>query len=252
MPLVDSIEAQVLWETGKGILHALPNAIKRRRFASFFGPSAISGNNIFAVLDPYTHPLPRVGNRYVKKFLGRKPDQPLIGEDNVLGVNVVRNIARVSALFSQLRSDGRSIPFVTDADVADRWDGTFLCFGSSDSNIKTLDIELLPQQTFYRWEFGQNGQRCIRAGGSVFAIQARKDYAALLRLRNPYHPEHWLFVCAGLGEWGTSGSTYYLTDRWTQLHKQHRKSSFMKVIEVDLGSDESAREVYSVQDAPAT
>jgi hypothetical protein len=251
MAFLESIEARVLWEAGKGMLQALPHAIKRRQFASFFGPSAISGSNIFAVLDPYAHPLPRAGNRYMKRFLGRRPDQPLIGEDDVLGVNVVRVVAYVSALFSQFRSGGRSIPFVTDAAVADRWDGTFLCFGSSDSNIKTLDTESLSQQTFYSWEFSQDGLRCIRAGGRVFAIQSQRDYGVLLRLRNPHHPEHWLFICAGLGEWGTSGSAYYLTDRWSQLHKQHGISNFVKVIEVDRGSDESAREVYSAQAVPA-
>jgi len=247
MTVIESIGTRVLWETGKGILRAFPHAIKRRRFASFFGPSAISGNNAFAVLDPYKHPLPRIGNRYVKEFLCRRSDQPLVGEDYVLGVNVVRVVAYISALFSQFRPGGRSIPFVTDAAVADQWDATFLCFGSSDSNIKTLDIESLTQQAFYSWEFGCDGYRCIRAGGKVFAVQPRKDYGVLVRLRNPHHPEHWLFVCAGLGEWGTSGSTYYLTDRWSQLHKQHRTSSFAKVIEVDHGSDESAREVYSTQ-----
>jgi hypothetical protein len=248
MAILESIEGRVLWEAGKGILQAFPRAIKKWRFASFFGPSAVSGNHIFAVLDPYRHPLPRsVGNRYVKEFLGRRPDQPLIGEDHVLGVNVVRVVSYISTLFSQFRSDARSIPFVTDANVADRWDGTFICTGSSDSNVKTLDIEALPQQTFYSWEFGRDGYRCIRAGGEVFSAQPRRDYGVLLRLRNPHHPEHWLFICAGLGEWGTSGSVYFLTDKWYQLHKQHRSSSFAKVIEVDQGADESAREVYSAQ-----
>lgn len=247
MPILESIGGRVLWEAGKGILRAFPQAIKRRRFSSFFGPSAISGNNTFAVLDPYKHPLPRVGNRYVKEFLGRRQDQPLIGEDDVLGVNVVRLVTYISALYSQFRAGGRSIPFVTDATVADRWDGTFLCFGSSDSNVKTLDIESLTQQVFYSWEFGNDGYRCIKAGGKVFSAQSRKDYGVLLRLRNPHHPEHWLFICAGLGEWVTSGSAYFLTDRWCQLHKQHRSSSFVKVIEVDQGADESAREVYSAQ-----
>jgi len=245
MSVLEAIEGRILWEAARGILRAFPRAIKKRKFADFFGPSAISGNHAFAVLDPYKHPLPRAGNRYVKEFLGRRADQPLVGEDYVLGVNVVRVVGYVSALFSQFRSDGRSIPFVTDAVVANDWDGTFLCFGSSDSNIKTLDIESLSQQKFYGWEFGTDGHRCIRVGGRVFAIQGRKDYGVLLRMRNPHHPEHWLFVCAGLGEWGTSGSAYYLTDRWSQLHKKHQASDFVKIIEVDVGSDESAREVFS-------
>jgi hypothetical protein len=230
MPILEAIEARVLWETGKGILHALPNAIKRRRFASFFGPSAISGNKAFAVLDPYSHPLPRIGNRYVKKFLGRRRDQPLIGEDNVLGVNVVRNIARVSALFSQFRSDGGSIPFVTDGDVADRWDGTFLCFGSSDSNIKTLDIELLPQQTFYRWEFGQNGQRCIRGRWQRFRDPGAEGLRRLASAPQSPSPRALAFRLCGTGRVGNK-RLHVLPDR--QMDSTSQATSKVELHEGD-------------------
>ena len=245
--IVESLGVRAAWEVGRALLQSSPRGVDRWRFARFFGPSSVSGNSIFAVVDPYRHPLPRAGNRYVKRFLGRRPDGQLIGEDDVLGVNVVRVVSHVSALFSTHRTDGRSIPIVTDESIAHRWDATFLCFGSADSNIKTFDIQSLPQQSLYQWGFGPDGARCITVGNRTFSNTGNIDYGLLLRLRNPHHSEHWLFVCAGLGEWGTSGSAYFLFDRWRSLYKRHADAEFLKIIAVQRGSDESAHEEHSVE-----
>jgi hypothetical protein len=68
----------------------------------------------------------------------------------------------------------------------------------------------------------------------------------LLRIKNPRYPEHFLFICAGIGEWGTSGAAYYLFHHWKELYKKHEQQDFCKVIEVDIGSDDSAREIFSL------
>lgn len=231
----------VAYDILKQLIAVLPNSLAKWRFRRFFGHHALTGENIFAVVDPYTHPLPRAGNRYIKRFLNRRSDQPLIGEDNVLGVNVVRVVTYVSATFSEYRRSTRPISVVTDESIADRWNGTFICFGSSDSNIKTYDIECLPEQSFYSFDFGPDGFRRFNLRGRSFSITQRTDYGILLRIRNPRHPEHYLFICAGLGEWGTSGSAYYLFDRWKELYKKHKQRDFCEIIEVNSGSDESAR-----------
>jgi hypothetical protein len=236
----------IAWDFIKQLIQALPYSLDRWRFRRFFGDHALSGENIYAVVDPYTHPLPRVGNRYIKRFLGRQPDQPLIGEDNVLGVNVVRVVSYLSSTFSEYRRKTYPIAVVTDEQIADKWDGTFICFGSSDSNLKTFDIENLPEQNFYNFNFSPKGSRRFSIGGRHFSGGQGKDYGVLLRIKNPRHPEHYLFVCAGLGEWGTSGTAYYLFDCWKEISKRFKREDFCMIIEVDLGSDESAREVYSV------
>ena len=56
-----------------------------------------------------------------------------------------------------------------------------------------------------------------------------------------------LFVCAGFSEWGTTGAAYYLLTRWKQIYKKFKRDEFCLIIEVDIGSDESAREVFSIQ-----
>jgi hypothetical protein len=48
-------------------------------------------------------------------------------------------------------------------------------------------------------------------------------------------------VCAGLGEYGTSGACWYLANRWEELQGANE---FGIVVEVELGSDESARKIF--------
>lgn len=231
----------------KNIRSAIPQAIKKWRLKKFFGVEVISGNNFYIVVDPYQHPLPRRGNRYIKKFYGRRNDQPLIGEDDVMGINTVRVINHVVSLFSKYR-DNQPLPIVLDKEVRDLWDGSFLCFGSSDSNIKTFDVENLPQNTFYKFVFNKQGHRSFKVRGEIFSIKGREDVGIILKLKNPHHQEHSLFICAGLGEWGTSGSAYYLLHNWESILKETRNRNFCKVIRVKVQSDESAREVAHFQD----
>ena len=246
MGLTENFLISILIDFVKGIIYSFPKALDSWKFKKFFGKVAISGDKVFAVVDPYTHPLPRNSNRFIKRFLNRKPDQPLIGEDNVLGVNVVRVITYASSLFSKYRKKIVPINVDIDENIESKWDGTFICFGSSDSNIKTYDIEQLPEQTFYTFDFGEDGYRRFNIGGKHFTNVHHKDYGILLRLINPRYSEHFLFICAGLGEWGTSGSAYYLFDRWKELYKKYKGKEFCKIIEVNVGSDESAHEVYSI------
>lgn len=220
--------------------------LDRRRFEQFFGAHALFGEKIFAVVDPYTTPFPKLSNRYIKKFLGRKPDQPLVGADNVLGINVLKVVSYVAAAFSVYRQSIKPIAVVTDEQVAELWDATFICFGSSDSNIKAYDIENLPEQPFYTNDWDSAGIPIFKIGERSFSSHQYKDYGILLRIRNPRYPEHYLFICSGIGEWGTSGSAYYLFHHWKELYKKHGQQDFCKVIEVDMGSDESAREIFSV------
>ena len=232
-------------DIAKSIWHAIPNSITKFKLKRFFGPSVLGAGNFWLVVDPYYHPLPRTGNRYTKKFFGRRADQPLIGEDRVLGSNILRLLGYIAAALGQYRDNDTPITFVADEDVENRWDGTMICFGSSDSNLKTLDVEGLPQNGFYKLKFNTTGMRCFEVAGREYNIAPNEDKAIILRIRNPRSPEHWLFVCAGLGEWGTSGSTHYLFTHWKQLHKRFKGRNFIVVGAVRGRSDENVEELYS-------
>ncbi len=234
-------------DIAKNILGAIPNAIRKWQITRFFGRDAVSGDGLYVVVDPYTHPLPRAGNRYIKKFYGIKPDNSLIGEDDVLGVNVIRVINYALAFFARFRKFEQKINVCTDSEVRNLWDGTFICFGSSDSNIKTYQIENLPENNLCKLEWNKHGRRCFRVGQAVYDFEGREDVGIILRMNNSRSRNHVLFVCAGLGEWGTSGSAYYLFKNWKSIYKQTKQREFCKVIRVTVQSDESAREIAHVQ-----
>ncbi|MDD5693244.1 MAG: hypothetical protein PHU86_02135 [Patescibacteria group bacterium] len=73
-----------------------------------------------------------------------------------------------------------------------------------------------------------------------YSINKNGDLGVLMRIRNPWHKKFYLFVCAGLGEWGTSGSAYYLFQNWKQLYKENKNKDFCYLIRVRPDSDESA------------
>lgn len=76
-----------------------------------------------------------------------------------------------------------------------------------------------------------------------------KDCAVLMRIRNHRFPEQFLFVCAGLGEWGTSGASWFLATHWENLYKEFKNDDFALILEVDLGSDTSTKRIASLRRA---
>ncbi len=76
-----------------------------------------------------------------------------------------------------------------------------------------------------------------RKGGGGRKILSRFISLPSQRFRGSF-----VFVCAGLGDWGTSGAAWYLAANWNDLRSRYGES-FGIVVEVDIGSDESARPV---------
>lgn len=243
---LEALGITILVDAIKQFVLAFPKAIQNWRFKRFFGKDSLSGDRIYGVLDPVSHPLPPGGNRYIKRFLGRKEDTPLIGPNYALGLCSVRVVTYGSALFARFRPSSKPLIFEIDYNVENKWDASFICFGSADSNLKTFDIQHFPQQKYFEMTFNSSGMRTFNVGNKKFDCTANYDHGILLRMKNPRHPEHTLFVCAGLGEWGTSGAAYYLFHNWSKILWKHGKKDFCKVIKVENKSDESATVVFSI------
>jgi hypothetical protein len=100
-----------------------------------------------------------------------------------------------------------------------------------------------PNNTFLEFVHQQNNVYIsAKQTNKRFSI-TNKDYGLILKIPNLRFPNHFFFVCAGLGEWGTSGASWYLASKWKDLQKEFGKA-FGVVVEVDVGSDESARRVF--------
>jgi len=252
MGVLESIGIRIIMDVGKGAIKLVPHAIAKQRVQKFFGKS-VFGDDFYIVIDPYEHPIPRSTmripqNRYVKKFFGRKPDGGLIGEDKVLGSCHLRTINYAISFFAKFRNPLNPIKIVFDEDVLNIWDGGFLCIGSADSNIKTYDIEKLKENNFYSLSWNENGGRCFDVRGTIYNIENNEDVGLLIKLRNPRHAEHALFLCQGLGEWGSSGAVYYLFHNFINIYKSAKGKDFCKVIRTRIGSDDSAHEIVHISE----
>jgi hypothetical protein len=249
MALVENIIPNIIWDAIKGLGLAIPNAITNYKLKKFFGSEAVETDSVYVVLDPYEHPvnrknLPQGEMRFVKNFLGRKPNTLLLGEDKLLGSCSIRVTKYSVTEFAKFSNKQNPININLDEHLINNWKGTFICFGSSDSNIKTFDIESLPENNLYKFEFGNNGYRCFTIRGEKYSIDQNNDVGILMRIKNPYHENCNLFVCAGIGEWGTSGASFYLFNNWRKLYTRFgARTNFALVIKVDENSDESAREI---------
>lgn len=244
MPILESLAVRGGLEVARQIARAVPRGVSTYRFGKFFGDASLKATGVAVVLDPYEHPAPRSGvARYVKRMDGRGPDLPVIGEDVVLGKNTVRVVSHFTHFFTTNSAGGKTVPFVLDREASADWDRTFFCTGSPDTNIKTFDIFALPEQQFVKAVYGSAGLRVWDMGGVEYGFEAGRDRAVLLKMRNPHFPKHSLVVCAGLGEWGSTGAAWFLTRKWTALAKRFGAKDFCLIIEVNPGSDESAREV---------
>ena len=56
----------------------------------------------------------------------------------------------------------------------------------------------------------------------------------------------WL-VCAGLGEWGTSGAAWYLAYKWREIYRFAKSEHFSIIVRVRPGQDESAEPVINAK-----
>lgn len=152
-----------------------------------------------------------------------------------------------SARSSGYLVDGLRIPdiivrVVSDTEVSSRWDGTFVNIGSSASNIKTDQVKHLPENTLLREDMG----KFVLANGNEIAMEERTDKGIIFKIANPFFHGYSILVCAGLGEWGTSGAAWFLSTRWRMLGRRFGSNPFLLVVGVTIGTDGSAREILAL------
>jgi len=70
------------------------------------------------------------------------------------------------------------------------------------------------------------------------------DYGLILKLHPVQFPERVWIVCAGINERGTSGTAWYLANRWQELRRKAEDKPFAAVFRVEpnvhSGRDQSA------------
>ncbi len=240
----------VTWEFAAFVWKVFPEAWNHFQFRSFWGEHVFSSGACF-VIDSYGDVRLRGGLRNAEGHAGMELPEQVIGSDLVDGALSPQAAGMLTALF--LRNTGKLLRIATDTEIGTGTDGTLICYGTSDSNFKTFDIEVSSGNDLCQFFFSASGQRAFRIAGHVYSMERRNgtvyDRAILLRLASRQNPGHCHVICAGLSEWGSLAAVRYLTENWKTLHKRFdgfgRRRNFCVLLEVACGELENARELAS-------
>ncbi len=138
---------------------------------------------------------------------------------------------------------------VSDVDASSLLDSNFISFGGPGSNYKTADALASDANIFI--QMTPNGFSLSTGVDLPYTCANGTDHGFILRITAPEFTTRSWIVCAGLGEWGTSGSAWFLANKWEELIERihpvayrsgvMRIPDFMAVIRVRVGQDQSAR-----------
>ncbi|MGO9245340.1 MAG: hypothetical protein ACLPT4_04290 [Verrucomicrobiia bacterium] len=189
---------------------------------------------------PITHP-------YVKQVRTGGPP-PLVGSYSIehpVSENEVRASTYLAQLFGQARVP--DIKLLPDTAAIESNEGNFVSLGGPGSNYKTADILACANNIFIRMEHDHFA--LVTGTRLPYQATSEHDYGFILRVRSPFFPLCALTVCAGLGEWGTSGSAWFLSRKWRDLMKYgdswrtlwglRRQADFLAIIKVIRRQDDS-------------
>jgi hypothetical protein len=240
----------VLWDLASQVAMIVSKTWDRFRFRRFWGEGILSSDAYF-VMDSYENVRLRNGFQCAETLSNREEPERFAGSEIVDGTFSPQAAAMLTALF--LQHSGKVLRIATDTELGQKNDATLICYGTSDSNFKTFDVEAWSGSSLCQYLFNASGQRAFRLGGHLHSIECRDgviyDKAILLRLANRQNSGQSHVVCAGLSEWGSLAAVYYLTKKWKQLHKRFdrfgQRRDFCVLLEVKCGQFENAREVIS-------
>lgn len=125
---------------------------------------------------------------------------------------------------------------------------SFISIGGPDSNYKTEDLLSNDENIFLTMDnkkiFSKNDKKVLVENSPGV------DYGLILRIRPKEFPDRVWLVCAGFGEWGTSGAAWFLSNKYSELLKEIRGccnfyywgkgKNFAAIIRVKNRQDESA------------
>ena len=246
--LVAAIFAAAIAFTGGFVFSAIPKSRQELLVRRFWGKGALAQDLVIsygAFLDSrLLEPLPPK-LRYVKNYHDGRRVQFVGPWEMVTALSELRSASYILNVLSKHRKEPVSV--VVDEDAFNSLNRTVVSLGSSSSNEITDLIMREPNNAFF--EFVQDVETTYikdkRTGRTFkgFEEPVRKDLGIVLKIENQRFPGHFFFVCAGLGEWGTSGTSWYLANKWRDLDREF-KGSFGLVIEVEWGCDQSARRIF--------
>lgn len=153
-----------------------------------------------------------------------------------------------SSLLNQLLSKSKLVADIDEC-VDEALNISFVSLGGRFSNYKTED--LLSNESNIFLNMGDDNFFNLDGKPILKNFKKEHDYGIIIRIRPKEFSKRVWIACAGLGEWGTSGSAWFLSNKYSELLKEIKNpinflalgkgKDFAALIEIKEGQDESAK-----------
>ena len=148
---------------------------------------------------------------------------------------------------SYSKSVEKSPLLISDDEIREKVDISYCSMGGYN-NHKTIDILQSVQNEFLEFNLDAPGSIVVKKDTQkVYTVDGIHDYAVIIKIKNRLFPNRTQICVAGLGEWGTSGGSWFLANKWKEIRKIVGNKNFGAVIKVRGGSDESAELIEVIQ-----
>jgi hypothetical protein len=237
----------VLWNVVGGVITAfltylclyVRGKVRERRFRRVFG-SDVAGDFFLVYCD-----LQPPGRDTVFGKPPSKVPRRSCGACNlwhVTGGGESRSLGYLGNTFGQ---NSAVVPRIsTDADLDSEMDLSFVSLGGL-TNFKSADVldnEANPFVTFAQGDLARFVSR--RSGRTIMRAGRTDDYAMIVKIHPPNNANRSWICCAGFGEWGTSGSAWWLSKHWRDIYKRAGERPFACITNTRVGSDSSTELVH--------
>jgi len=217
------------WLVGRRFKQVFGSGVDEPGFALVYGELALNPAIFGAIPFPYV----KVGGNPMAGFsISRPVSQCELRAANDLSSCIGNGVGNAPVLRS-------------DTDVRSVLDLDFVSFGGPMSNFKSADCQSNPNNVLAT--FDQVNTRFVEPMTLTITSDCSDlnfDYGLIIKVHPKQFPGRVWIMCAGFGEWGTSGAAYcaawYLANRWAEIQTQAMDRPFAIVVRVRPQQDQSA------------
>ena len=218
-----------------------------RKFKNIFGNDLFSLDGLHLVYAQLALPPQQNQNGSINTHPYVKPNEERSG----IGFSIERPVSscelRAAKYLSEIigKEARRSPVLSSDFDLQDRLDISFVAFGGPSSNYKSRD--LLTNEGNSLLSFGEQTFITQQTNRPLLSRNPGFDYGLIIKIHPSQFQERIWLICAGYGEWGSSGAAWYLAHKWEEIQKFAKDKPFAIIVQVRPGQDESTEPVIKVK-----
>ena len=129
----------------------------------------------------------------------------------------------------------------SDIEMDQVMDVSFVSVGGLN-NYKSLDVFENKSNVFV--QFGRSGIEAKTLNRCIVNIIGTMDFGLILKIHPSHNPKRTWICVAGIGEWGTSGASWWLSRHWQAVQKVAKDKPFACITRTTYGSDDSTSLVH--------